>query len=125
MNETQLYKFYLNESNFAPNDYFYNCIDPRFSTRFQYLFLFGRRISSNKIVEEIFHARKTYSKSSNPIVEMACYVLICFNMEINEYEQNAYRCQNGICISSELWEEGEGDADCLDRSEQVRYPFLY
>ncbi len=46
-------------------------------------------------------------------------------MEINECEQNAYRCQNRIYISSELWEESEGDADCLDRSEQVRYPFLY
>ncbi|CAF4174171.1 unnamed protein product, partial [Adineta steineri] len=43
----------------------------------------------------------------------------CFDMEINECEKNEYRCHNGLCISSELWEEGEGDADCLDRSDEV------
>ncbi|CAF0857863.1 unnamed protein product [Adineta steineri] len=43
----------------------------------------------------------------------------CFDMEINECEKNEYRCHNGLCISGELWEEGEGDADCLDRSDEV------
>ncbi|CAF4223155.1 unnamed protein product, partial [Adineta steineri] len=43
----------------------------------------------------------------------------CFDMEINECEENEYRCHNGLCISGELWEEGEGDADCLDRSDEV------
>ncbi|CAF1574480.1 unnamed protein product, partial [Adineta steineri] len=43
----------------------------------------------------------------------------CFDMEINECEKNEYRCHNGLCILSELWEEGEGDADCLDRSDEV------
>ncbi|CAF0940498.1 unnamed protein product [Adineta steineri] len=43
----------------------------------------------------------------------------CFDMEINECEKNEYRCHNGLCISSELWEAGEGNADCLDRSDEV------
>ncbi|CAF0733814.1 unnamed protein product [Adineta steineri] len=43
----------------------------------------------------------------------------CFDMEINECEENEYRCHNGLCISGELWEDGVGDADCLDRSDQV------
>ncbi|CAF0733758.1 unnamed protein product [Adineta steineri] len=43
----------------------------------------------------------------------------CFDMEINECEENEYRCHNGLCISGELWEDGEGDTDCLDRSDEV------
>ncbi|CAF5061363.1 unnamed protein product, partial [Rotaria magnacalcarata] len=43
----------------------------------------------------------------------------CFDMEINECEDNEYRCQNGLCISEQLWEDGEGDVDCLDRSDEV------
>ncbi|CAF1343097.1 unnamed protein product [Adineta steineri] len=43
----------------------------------------------------------------------------CSDMEINKCEKNEYRCHNGLCISSELWEDGEGDADCLDRSDEV------
>ncbi|CAF1378194.1 unnamed protein product [Adineta steineri] len=47
----------------------------------------------------------------------------CFDMEINECEKNEYRCHNRLCISSELWEEGEGDTDCLDRSDEVSNAF--
>ena len=42
----------------------------------------------------------------------------CFDMEINECKENEYRCHNGLCISQEFWEDGEGDADCLDRSDE-------
>ncbi|CAF1268615.1 unnamed protein product [Adineta steineri] len=40
-------------------------------------------------------------------------------MEINKCEANEYRCHNGLCISGALWEDGAGDADCLDRSDEV------
>ncbi|CAF0759208.1 unnamed protein product [Adineta steineri] len=40
----------------------------------------------------------------------------CFDMKINDIGENEYRCYNGLCTSSELQEEGEGDADGLDRS---------
>jgi hypothetical protein len=49
----------------------------------------------------------------------------CFDMELNECEENEYRCHNGLCIPEELWENGLGDADCLDRSDEfsdVSYP---
>ncbi|CAF4978062.1 unnamed protein product, partial [Rotaria sp. Silwood1] len=42
----------------------------------------------------------------------------CFDMEINECEDNEYRCHNGLCIPDEFWENGFGDADCLDRSDE-------
>jgi hypothetical protein len=43
----------------------------------------------------------------------------CFEMEINECGENEYRCHNGLCIPQEFWEEDKGDADCLDRSDEV------
>ncbi|CAF1367125.1 unnamed protein product [Rotaria sordida] len=43
----------------------------------------------------------------------------CFDMELNECKEDEYRCHNGLCISNDLWEEGKGDADCLDRSDEV------
>ncbi|CAM2709396.1 unnamed protein product [Rotaria socialis] len=49
----------------------------------------------------------------------------CFDMELNECEENEYRCHNGLCIPEEFWENGFGDADCLDRSDEfadVLYP---
>ncbi|CAF0858500.1 unnamed protein product [Rotaria sordida] len=50
----------------------------------------------------------------------------CFDMELNECKENEYRCQNGLCIPEEFWENGFGDADCLDRSDEfadVSYPY--
>lgn len=49
----------------------------------------------------------------------------CFDMEINECQENEYRCHNGLCIPEEFWENGFGNADCLDRSDEfadVLYP---
>ncbi|CAF4817089.1 unnamed protein product, partial [Rotaria magnacalcarata] len=49
----------------------------------------------------------------------------CFDMELNQCEENEYRCHNGLCIPEEFWENGFGDADCLDRSDEfadVLYP---
>jgi hypothetical protein len=49
----------------------------------------------------------------------------CFDMELNECGENEYRCHNGLCIPEEFWENGLGDADCLDRSDEfadVSYP---
>ncbi|CAF2441824.1 unnamed protein product [Rotaria sp. Silwood2] len=43
----------------------------------------------------------------------------CFDMEINECNQNEYRCHNGLCIPEEFWNDGIGDADCLDRSDEI------
>ena len=42
----------------------------------------------------------------------------CFEMEVNECTDEEYRCHNGLCISQELWEDGAGDTDCLDRSDK-------
>ena len=55
--------------------------------------------------------------------------LNCIEMEMNECNENEYRCHNGLCIPEEFWENGMGEADCLDRSDEysdVFYPnFCY
>ncbi|CAF2261159.1 unnamed protein product [Rotaria magnacalcarata] len=43
----------------------------------------------------------------------------CFDVEINECSETEYRCHNGLCIPEEFWNDGIGDADCLDRSDEI------
>lgn len=43
----------------------------------------------------------------------------CFDMEINECAETEYRCHNGLCIPDVFWNDGLGDADCLDRSDEI------
>ena len=43
----------------------------------------------------------------------------CFELEINECSDDEFRCHNGLCISQELWEDGEGETDCLDQSDRA------
>ncbi|CAF3252099.1 unnamed protein product [Rotaria socialis] len=47
----------------------------------------------------------------------------CFELEKNECSENEFRCRNGLCIDASLWEQGEGDADCLDQSDQYMEVF--
>lgn len=42
----------------------------------------------------------------------------CFLLEINECEDDEYRCHNGLCIPEGLWEDDHSHADCLDRSDE-------
>ena len=41
----------------------------------------------------------------------------CFDLEINECSDDEFRCHIGVCISQEFWDDGEGETDCLDRSD--------
>ena len=43
----------------------------------------------------------------------------CFDLEMNECGNDEFRCHNGMCISEELWEDGKGETDCLDRSDRA------
>ncbi|CAF1673442.1 unnamed protein product, partial [Adineta ricciae] len=42
----------------------------------------------------------------------------CFEMEKNECTDDEYRCHNGLCIPKDFWEDGLGEAECLDRSDE-------
>jgi hypothetical protein len=46
----------------------------------------------------------------------------CDQLEINECNENEYRCHNGQCIPEEFLHDGDYDYDCLDRSDE---PYLF
>ncbi|CAF4484897.1 unnamed protein product [Rotaria sp. Silwood2] len=41
----------------------------------------------------------------------------CFELEVNECNEDKYRCHNGECIPKEFWENGDIFGDCLDNSD--------
>ncbi|CAF4304670.1 unnamed protein product, partial [Adineta steineri] len=43
----------------------------------------------------------------------------CFNLEINECNENEYRCHNGLCIPKFFLEMDSHEAQCLDRSDYL------
>ncbi|CAF1313102.1 unnamed protein product [Rotaria sordida] len=40
----------------------------------------------------------------------------CEELELNECEENEYRCQDGLCIGEQYWLDGE--YDCLDQTDE-------
>ncbi|CAF1464938.1 unnamed protein product, partial [Adineta steineri] len=42
----------------------------------------------------------------------------CWQLEINDCEENEYRCNNGECISKMFYREGPHHFDCIDRSDE-------
>ncbi|CAF1238873.1 unnamed protein product [Adineta ricciae] len=43
----------------------------------------------------------------------------CFVLEMNACADDEYRCHNGMCIAEDLWNDGEGEAYCADRSDEM------
>ncbi|CAF0845262.1 unnamed protein product [Adineta steineri] len=43
----------------------------------------------------------------------------CFNLEINECNDNEYRCHNGLCIPKIFLEIESVEAQCFDRSDEI------
>ena len=43
----------------------------------------------------------------------------CFELEMNECEENEYRCQNGQCVAHEFFRDGNLNPDCLDRTDEA------
>lgn len=42
----------------------------------------------------------------------------CLELEINECNEDEYRCHNGLCIPKDFWQDDENNPDCLDRSDE-------
>lgn len=47
----------------------------------------------------------------------------CFNLEINECEQNEYRCHNGMCIPEQFINDNFINPDCLDHTDENDHEF--
>ncbi|CAF3956027.1 unnamed protein product, partial [Rotaria sordida] len=46
----------------------------------------------------------------------------CFELEINECNENEYRCHNGLCIPKQFWNDEFDEAECLDKSDLLNIP---
>ena len=42
----------------------------------------------------------------------------CFELEMNECEENQYRCQNGLCVAHEFFRDDNVNPECLDRTDE-------
>ena len=42
----------------------------------------------------------------------------CFELEINECDENEYRCQNGLCVAHEFFRDDDASPECLDRTDE-------
>ncbi|CAF5124508.1 unnamed protein product, partial [Rotaria sp. Silwood1] len=43
----------------------------------------------------------------------------CWQLEINECNDNEYRCHNGQCIPREFFRDDTGSPDCIDSSDEI------
>ncbi|UJR17411.1 hypothetical protein I4U23_004306 [Adineta vaga] len=49
----------------------------------------------------------------------------CFQMEINECQEDEYQCHNGLCIPKDFWKDDKDNPDCLDRSDESNIPLSF
>ncbi|CAF0830833.1 unnamed protein product [Adineta steineri] len=138
------YDYYLyqpTQSNLS-NKKFYNCTPPWFGSRCQYSFEFNE----DKLVQDSFETAlidDIFRRTCYILLEcdrggssmcldwreicdgrIDCLnggvdEIQCFNLEINECNENEYRCHNGLCIPKKFLEMGYPEAQCLDRSDYL------
>ena len=130
---------------------FSNCTQPRFGSLCQYEFVYlpNKTSELNEIIVE-FYEMFDESTSLTCYVDLECdrgsnlicldwteicdgYVdcineqideKFCWKLEINECQQDEYRCLNGQCISKEFALEKSNMSECVDQPSQLElYPF--
>ncbi|CAF4070713.1 unnamed protein product [Adineta steineri] len=136
------YEYYLDQptqSNLS-NEKFFNCTQPWFGSRCQYSFKFNEdKLVQNSfetgITGDIFNGTCYILLECNRGGPSMCLdwreicdgridclnggvdEIQCFNLEINECNENEYRCHNGLCIPKIFLEMDSHEAQCLDRSD--------
>ncbi|CAF4191308.1 unnamed protein product, partial [Adineta steineri] len=138
------YQYYLDrpsQSNLS-NETFFNCTRPWFGSRCQY----ALEINEDVLVQNSFEMTSTdnlFQQTCYILLECdrggpsicldwreICNGRIdclndgideigCFNLEINECNENEYRCHNGLCIPKIFLEMKSVEAQCFDRSDIV------
>ncbi len=141
------YQYYLDQpiqSNLS-NEKFFNCTCPWFGSRCQYSFEFNEvefvwNSFETVLTDDVFNRTcyillKCDRGGSSMCLDWreVCDGRIdclndgvdeiqCFDLEINECDENEYRCHNGLCIPKIFSEIGNVEAECLDRSDLVMKP---
>ena len=49
----------------------------------------------------------------------------CFELEMNECEENEYRCHNGLCVAHEYYRDDVANPECLDRTDEGYAEYQY
>ncbi|CAF1653429.1 unnamed protein product, partial [Adineta ricciae] len=136
------YQHYLNQENKSEifNKIFYNCTKSWFGDQCQYSFeendkmnILIPRSSSSFSCYELFECNRGESSFcldwreicdgridcfNNGIDEMNC-----FHLEINECNEDEYRCHNGQCISKYYYQYEHYTVECVDQSDLANiYP---
>jgi hypothetical protein len=140
------YQLYLNDSS-STTGVFYNCTLPRFGPMCQYEFIYyhSHHSSLYEIIQDFY---RTYeyqpttftcyehlqcNRGPDPVcldwTEICNGKIDCFDsrldeencwqLEINECQENEYRCENGQCIPESFYLNGDVNPFCLDKSDAI------
>ncbi|CAF1022186.1 unnamed protein product [Rotaria sp. Silwood1] len=134
-----------NKSSFMATQLFYNCTLPRFGPLCQYSL--DNYVSDNSSLYEFIY--KFYQNEYNPInlicyTHLECNrgsTLICLDwaeicdgtidchdgideefcwqLQVNDCEENEYQCVNGQCISKIFFNDDHNSFECLDRTDEI------
>ena len=141
------YQFYLYQSTTTNTDVFYNCTMPRFGPQCQYelYYHYSHHSSLQKIVEDFYNSDKYDPTVSTCYTLIKCNhgpssicldwreicddqinclddgidEEYCWELEVNQCEDNEYRCRNGQCIPKSFYNENHIYADCIDLSDLI------
>jgi hypothetical protein len=140
------YQFYLNKFDLSlSKEIFYNCTLPRFGPRCQYQFY-----SNNLSLSELIH--QYYIRNESNPNSLTCYEHLkcsssscldwteicdgkidcvddgldeehCWKVEVNQCNDNEYRCLYGQCIPKIFYQDGQNIFDCIDASDETLFRF--
>jgi len=129
------------------NQTFYNCSLPRFGPQCQYELVFYpldyHELTLYNLIQKIFHSTDRYMPMSTCYVHLQCdygtrsicldWTDICngqinclndgidekdcWQLEVNQCNDDEYRCTNGICIPNIFYDDMAHSYDCLDKSD--------
>ena len=112
---------------------FFNCTSPWFGSQCQYAVEMDRRsTSTNEIIGQTCYILLECDRGESSLCldwreicdgRIDCLnggideTAQCFQLEINECDDNEYRCHNGLCISRNFWLEKSSEPVCFDTSD--------
>ncbi|CAF3346667.1 unnamed protein product [Rotaria socialis] len=145
MDLAERYQYYVDQSirSIELNEQFFNCTPPRFGSRCQYSFELVSNVADmtlnvlwqSDMTDAVTH-RTCYilldcDRGPAPMCldwreicngRIDCFnngvdESQCFELEINECNENEYRCYNGLCIARIFLDDPFFEAECFDRSD--------
>jgi hypothetical protein len=146
---TERYQIFLNNySNLSSENEFilHNCTTPWFGPFCHLTFDYPSTGSFEHIANDFFHSKPMVH--GDP--KVTCYIHLicqtsfscldwreicdgkqdcldgadeknCWQLEMNQCDDNKYRCANGQCIPREYYRDGSEQSECLDRTDELQF----